>query len=216
VRGQATVRGSKILGGSSVRGSATVSGSEIIGGSSVRGSATVRGSKVFGGSSVRGSATVQDSSLGHGSSVRGSATVKRSHPRERVELSDSERLIDGKLEAESQYGGFGNHGNFNFGGFGNRKSRATNNAGAGFAAAGRSAASTAQRPVDWFEEAQFIENAATPGAILGVPDDADARTVKSAYRQLSKRFHPDYNQDRKDVATRVMTLLNEAYELMSA
>lgn len=216
VTGQATIRSSKILGGASVRGVATVSGSEILGGSSVRGSATVRDSKVFGGSSVRGSATVQDSSLGYGSSVRGSATVKRSHPGERVELRDSERLIDGKLEAQSQYGGFGNHGNFNFGGFGNRKSRAANNAGTGFAAAGRSASSTAQRPVDWFEEARFIENADTPWSILGVPKDADAKTVKTAYRQLSKRFHPDYNQDRKDVATRIMTRLNEAYELMSA
>jgi curved DNA-binding protein CbpA len=28
-------------------------------------------------------------------------------------------------------------------------------------------------------------------AILGVPPDADERTIKQAYRQLARRFHPD-------------------------
>ena len=30
--------------------------------------------------------------------------------------------------------------------------------------------------------------------ILGVPGDADAKTIKNAFRQLAKKYHPDHNK----------------------
>ena len=38
---------------------------------------------------------------------------------------------------------------------------------------------------DWFEKDFY--------AILGVPQDADAATIKKAYRKLARDLHPDQN-----------------------
>src|SRR5260370_13854508 len=49
-------------------------------------------------------------------------------------------------------------------------------------------------------------------AILGVPIDADADTIKRAYRQLARRFHPDLAGP--DAAVQ-MKRINRAYDVLS-
>jgi DnaJ-class molecular chaperone len=51
-------------------------------------------------------------------------------------------------------------------------------------------------------------------AILEVPRDADAKTIKSAYRRLARKYHPDVNPDKAD-AERRFKELNEAHEVLS-
>ena len=50
--------------------------------------------------------------------------------------------------------------------------------------------------------------------VLGVAPDAGADEIKRAYRQLARRYHPDFAQDDadRDKRTRLMTLINEAYD----
>jgi len=45
---------------------------------------------------------------------------------------------------------------------------------------------------------------------LGVPRDADAKTIKKAFRQAAKSAHPDKGGSEAKMAT-----LNEAYEVLS-
>ncbi|MGD9047356.1 MAG: DnaJ domain-containing protein, partial [Anaerolineae bacterium] len=49
-------------------------------------------------------------------------------------------------------------------------------------------------------------------AILGVPSDADERTIKQAYRQLARRYHPDSSEDEGD-AERFHDI-QQAYDLV--
>lgn len=54
--------------------------------------------------------------------------------------------------------------------------------------------------------------------ILGVAHDADARQIKSAYRKLVQKHHPDKahkNGVTKEDAERKMAGINEAYEVLS-
>ena len=54
--------------------------------------------------------------------------------------------------------------------------------------------------------------------VLGVDRDADERTVKRAYRQLTKQHHPDKAAARgvpKEEAEKKMAAINEAYEVLS-
>ncbi|MDK4687755.1 DnaJ domain-containing protein [Kingella negevensis] len=48
---------------------------------------------------------------------------------------------------------------------------------------------------------------------LHVPRNADADTIRKAYRRLSKQYHPDYNPDPN--AHRIMQIINRAYEVLS-
>jgi DnaJ homolog subfamily C member 3 len=51
--------------------------------------------------------------------------------------------------------------------------------------------------------------------VLGVAQDADERQIKSAYRKLSKQFHPDKAKHQglsKDDAEKKMATINEAYD----
>lgn len=48
---------------------------------------------------------------------------------------------------------------------------------------------------------------------LGVPDDADAGAVKSAFRSKAKRLHPDINPS--PIAAKQFQRLTEAYEILS-
>ena len=50
--------------------------------------------------------------------------------------------------------------------------------------------------------------------VLGVKKDADAKTIKSAYRKLAKKYHPDTNPDNKE-AERKFKEISEAYEILS-
>ena len=49
---------------------------------------------------------------------------------------------------------------------------------------------------------------------LGVPRDADAQTIKSAYRKLALRYHPDRNNG-DDAAEERFKAINEAYAVLS-
>jgi DnaJ-class molecular chaperone len=50
--------------------------------------------------------------------------------------------------------------------------------------------------------------------ILGVEKNADAKTIKQAYRRLARRYHPDQNPGNKAAAERFKEA-NEAYEVLS-
>lgn len=49
--------------------------------------------------------------------------------------------------------------------------------------------------------------------VLGVDPGADPRAIRSAYRRLARRFHPDLAKDHR--APRRFLLLREAYEVLS-
>jgi len=53
--------------------------------------------------------------------------------------------------------------------------------------------------------------------ILGVPRDADSKTIRKAYRDLSKKYHPDkYRGDLDaDAISRKMAEINSAYEVLT-
>ena len=50
--------------------------------------------------------------------------------------------------------------------------------------------------------------------ILGVPKTADAKAIKSAYRKLARKYHPDQNPGNKAAAERFKEI-NEANEVLS-
>src|SRR6201988_5082159 len=52
-----------------------------------------------------------------------------------------------------------------------------------------------------------------PYDILGVPRSADAAAIKSAYRRLAKKLHPDANKSDPKAAQRFGEL-NTAYEIL--
>ncbi len=51
--------------------------------------------------------------------------------------------------------------------------------------------------------------------VLGVPKDADADTIKRAYRKLARENHPDVSKDPKEVAEEKFKEISEAYEVLS-
>ena len=59
---------------------------------------------------------------------------------------------------------------------------------------------------DWIEKDYY--------KILGVPKDADAATVKKAYRNLARDLHPDRNSSDKAAETRFKEV-SEAYSVLS-
>src|SRR5665213_1185884 len=50
--------------------------------------------------------------------------------------------------------------------------------------------------------------------VLGVARDADESTIKRAYRQLARKYHPDVATD-KTAAESHFKEINEAYEVLS-
>jgi molecular chaperone DnaJ len=58
---------------------------------------------------------------------------------------------------------------------------------------------------DWIEKDYY--------AVLGVPKDADADTIKKAYRKLAKKFHPDANTSDAAAEARFKDV-GEAYEVL--
>lgn len=60
-------------------------------------------------------------------------------------------------------------------------------------------------------------NERNPYEVLGVSPMADDATIKQAYRELAKKYHPDQyvNHPLQDMAAAKMAEINEAYELIS-
>src|SRR6187200_43189 len=52
-----------------------------------------------------------------------------------------------------------------------------------------------------------------PYEVLGVAKGANAAAIKSAYRKLAKKLHPDANKSDKNAATKFAEL-NAAYEIV--
>ena len=50
--------------------------------------------------------------------------------------------------------------------------------------------------------------------VLGVDKGADEATIKKAYRQLAKKYHPDMNPDNKEAEVKFKEV-NEAYDVLS-
>src|SRR5215216_5036812 len=51
-------------------------------------------------------------------------------------------------------------------------------------------------------------------AILGVPRTADEKEIKSAYRKLARKYHPDVNPGDKSSESKFKEI-SEAYEVLS-
>jgi curved DNA-binding protein len=51
-------------------------------------------------------------------------------------------------------------------------------------------------------------------AILGVPANADAETIKKTFRKLARKHHPDVNPGNKEAEEKFKTI-NEAYQVLS-
>ena len=50
--------------------------------------------------------------------------------------------------------------------------------------------------------------------LLGIPPDADQQRIKSVYRSLAKRFHPDANHG-SEAAAELFRQVNQAYQVLS-
>ena len=50
--------------------------------------------------------------------------------------------------------------------------------------------------------------------LFGIPEDADEKRIKGAYRSLAKRFHPDLNKG-SEAASELFRKINEAYRILS-
>lgn len=48
-------------------------------------------------------------------------------------------------------------------------------------------------------------------AILGVPKNAAAKDIKSAYRKLARKWHPDANPENQKAAEEKFKDISEAY-----
>jgi curved DNA-binding protein CbpA len=51
--------------------------------------------------------------------------------------------------------------------------------------------------------------------ILGVPRNADLKTIKKEYKRLALQWHPDKNADNKEQAEKMFQDISEAYEVLS-
>ena len=56
-----------------------------------------------------------------------------------------------------------------------------------------------------------------PYKILGVPEGADAETIKKAYHELVKKYHPDQyaNNPLSELAAEKMKEINQAYDMLT-
>ena len=51
--------------------------------------------------------------------------------------------------------------------------------------------------------------------VLNISENAEIEVIRSAYRTLAKKYHPDSTKFPEDVAKGKMELINEAYQVLS-
>jgi DnaJ-class molecular chaperone len=51
--------------------------------------------------------------------------------------------------------------------------------------------------------------------LLGVEDDAPDEEIKSAFRRLAKKYHPDVTEDSRELAEEKFKEIAKAYEILS-
>ena len=56
-----------------------------------------------------------------------------------------------------------------------------------------------------------------PYSVLGIPDNATEEQIKTAYRELAKKYHPDNfpDQTMRELAEEKMKEINEAYDFLT-
>ena len=56
-----------------------------------------------------------------------------------------------------------------------------------------------------------------PYEVLGVSENADEETIKKAYKELAKKYHPDryINNPLADLAAEKMKEINKAYDIIT-
>lgn len=59
------------------------------------------------------------------------------------------------------------------------------------------------------------KNTANYYDILGVKEDSSQDEIKKAYRKLAIQWHPDKNQDKKEIAEKKFKEISEAYSVLS-
>ena len=64
------------------------------------------------------------------------------------------------------------------------------------------------------EECQRINKCKDYYKILGVPRNADSKSIRMAYRKLARRFHPDKNNNEKEY-TEAFKAIGQAYDTLS-
>lgn len=64
------------------------------------------------------------------------------------------------------------------------------------------------------EECERINNCKDYYKILGVPRNADSKSIRMAYRKLARRFHPDKNNNEKEY-TEAFKAIGQAYDTLS-
>lgn len=51
--------------------------------------------------------------------------------------------------------------------------------------------------------------------VLNVSESAETEVIRSAYKTLAKKYHPDNTKLPKDIAAEKMAIINEAYRVLS-
>ena len=56
-----------------------------------------------------------------------------------------------------------------------------------------------------------------PYEVLGIPEGSDQETIKNAYRELAKKYHPDRYADNplKELAEEKLKEINKAYDMLT-